>query len=121
MHEQLWFTSILNRVLGGPVNAVLQALPVAFHPESPQAPITNAVAMELLVVGIIILIFLLVRSRLSVEKPSGIQHLAEMLDEFISNQSAEIIGHHSERFTPYLVSLFLLILSANLIGLIPGF
>jgi F-type H+-transporting ATPase subunit a len=77
--------------------------------------------MEILVVGIIILIFLLVRSRLSVDKPGGLQHLTEMLNEFITNQSAEIIGHHSERFTAYLVSLFLLILTANLIGLIPGF
>ncbi len=121
MPEQLWFTSILNRVLGGPVNAILQALPPAFHPANPQAPITNGTAMEILVVGIILLIFLLVRSRLSVDKPGGLQHLVEMLDEFVSNQSEEIIGHHSERFTPYLLSLFLLILLANMIGLIPGF
>ncbi len=116
MPEQLWFTSILNRVLGGPVNAILQALPPAFHPANPQAPITNGTAMEILVVGIILLVFLLVRSRLSVDKPGGLQHLFEMLDEFVTKQR-----HHSERFTPYLLSLFLLILLANMIGLIPGF
>lgn len=121
MPEQLWFTSILNRVLGVPVNAILQALPPAFHPSNPQAPISNGTAMEILVVGLILLVFLLVRARLSVDKPGGLQHLVEMLDDFVSNQSEEIIGHHSERFTPYLVSLFLLILLCNLIGLIPGF
>jgi len=77
--------------------------------------------MEILVVGIILLVFLLVRSRLSVDKPGGLQHLFEMLDEFVTKQSDDIIGHHTERFTPYLVSLFLLILLCNLIGLIPGF
>ena len=119
--EQLWITALLNRFFGGPVNAILQALPPAFHPADPSAPINNAVAVEILVVGILLLIFLWVRSRLSVEKPGGSQHLAETVHEFITNQSEEIIGHHSEKFTPFLVSLFLFILLMNLIGLIPTF
>ena len=119
--EQLWITALLNRFLGGPVNAILQALPPAFHPADPSAPINNAVAVEILVVVILLLIFLWVRSRLSVEKPGGSQHLAETMNEFITNQSEEIIGHHSEKFTPFLVSLFLFILLMNLIGLIPTF
>jgi F-type H+-transporting ATPase subunit a len=119
--EQLWITALLNKALGGPVNALLQALPPAFHPANPEAPISNAVAMEVLVIAILILLFLWVRSRLTVEKPGGSQHMAEIVHEFITNQSDEIIGHHSEKFTPFLVSLFLFILIANLIGLIPGF
>jgi F-type H+-transporting ATPase subunit a len=121
MHEQLWFTALLNKVLGGPVNALLQSLPPAFHPAHPEAPISNAVAMEVLVVGLLILFFLVVRARLSVEKPGGVQHLAEMFNEFITNQSADTIGHHSDRFVPFLSALFLFILLGNLIGLIPGF
>jgi F-type H+-transporting ATPase subunit a len=62
-----------------------------------------------------------VRSRLSVEKPGGSQHLAETMHEFITNQSDQIIGHHSEKFTPFLVALSLFILLMNLIGLIPTF
>jgi F-type H+-transporting ATPase subunit a len=119
--EQLWITAYLNRLLGAPVNAFLQALPPAFHPADPSAPISNAVAMEILVVGLLLLIFIWVRSRLSVEKPGGSQHLAETMHEFITNQSDEIIGHHSEKFTPFLVALFLFILFMNLIGLIPTF
>ncbi|HEY2169597.1 MAG TPA: F0F1 ATP synthase subunit A [Candidatus Angelobacter sp.] len=111
----------MNRIFAGPVNAVLQTLPPAFHPANPKAPFTNAVSVEILVVIILLLIFLWVRSRLFVEKPGGTQHLAETLHEFITNQSEEIIGHHSERFTPFLASLFLFILLMNLIGLIPGF
>ena len=121
MNEQLWITALLNKVLGGPVNALLQALPPAFHPVHPEAPITNSVAMEFVVVALLIVIFLLVRSRLSVEKPGSVQHMAEMFHEFIAGQGEEIIGHHSGRFAPFLGALFLFILVSNLIGLIPGF
>ena len=121
MEGQLWFTELLNRAFARPVNAVLQALPPAFHPAEPAAPISNYVAMEVLVVGILLLLFIVVRSRLSVDKPGGIQHLAEMVNGFITKQSEDIIGPHSERFTPFLTALFLLILAGNLIGLIPSF
>lgn len=119
MQEELWFTALLNHAFAKPVNALLQSLPPAFHPANPEAPINNSVSMEIMVVGILILLFLLVRSRLTVEKPGGVQHVAEMFHEFITNQSAEIIGPHSEKFTPFLLSLFAFILFANLIGLIP--
>jgi len=119
--EQLWITALLNRLLGGPVNALLQKLPPVFHPADPNAPISNAVAVEILVIAILLLIFIWVRSRLSVKDPGGSQHLAEFFDGFITDQSESIIGHHSEKFTPFLASLFLFILLMNLIGLIPGF
>ncbi len=119
MEGQLWFTELLNRAFAKSVNAVLQALPSAFHPEHPEAPISNPVAMEILVIGIIIIIFLLVRSRLSVDRPGGIQHLAEMVNDFITKQAEDIIGEHSEKFVPFLTALFVFILLSNLIGLIP--
>jgi len=121
MPEQLWFTALLNRTIGGPVNSLLQSLPPAFHPAHPEAPISNAVAMEILVVGILIVFFLIIRARLSVDKPRGVQHLAEMFNEFIGGQTEEVIGHHGRRFIPFLSSVFLFILVCNLIGLIPGF
>jgi F-type H+-transporting ATPase subunit a len=121
MQEELWFTALLNHAFAKPVNAILQSLPPVFHPVNREAPINNAVAMEVLVVGILILLFLLIRSRLNVDKPGGVQHLAEMFHEFITDQSEQIIGHHSEKFTPFLLSLFVFILVSNLIGLIPGF
>jgi len=119
MPEQLWFTQLLNRLLAGPVDALLRAVHVA--PADPHAPISNAVAMEVLVVGFLLLFFVLVRSRLSVENPGALQHLVEGGEGFIANQSHEIIGHHSEGFTAFLTSLGLFILICNLIGLVPGF
>src|SRR5258708_20299177 len=112
MPEQVWFIALLNKVFGGPVNAFRQNLPPAFHPAHPEAPISNAVAMEVLVVGTLILVFLLVRSRLSVDKPGPTQHLAEMMNDFIAKQGQEIIRHASERFVPFLFALFLFILVA---------
>ena len=117
--EQLPFTELLNRILGGPVSALLLALGI--HPDNPRAPINNATAMEILVVLLLIGFFLMVRARLSVEKPGALQHVVEGFHGFIQRQSDEIIGHHSESFTPFLVAVGLFILTCNLIGLIPGF
>jgi F-type H+-transporting ATPase subunit a len=119
MPEQLLFTAFLNRLFAGPVDALLRL--VHIQPDYPQAPITNAVAMQILVVAFMILIFLIARARLSVDSPGPLQHIFEGLHGFIQGQSNEIIGHHSERFSPFLVSLFIYILMCNLLGLVPGF
>jgi F-type H+-transporting ATPase subunit a len=119
MREQLWFTAFLNHYLAGPVTALLHVLHV--EPKYSQAPIPNSTAMEILVVFFLIALFLLVRSRLSVDQPGALQHIFEGAHGFIVNQSHEIIGHHSEGFTPFLMALGFFILSCNLLGLIPGF
>ena len=119
MPEQLWFTAFLNRYLHEPVTALMTALHVT--PKYAQAPITNYVAMEILVFVILVLFFLIARASLSVEKPGPIQHLVEGINGFVSNQSEEMIGHGYETYTSYLVTLGLFILICNLIGLIPGF
>jgi F-type H+-transporting ATPase subunit a len=118
MPEQLLFTRLLNHWFAGPVTALLAALHI--HPEYPQAPITNAIAMELLVVGFLLIVFIMVRSSLSIESPGGLQHMFEGINGFIEGQSRDVIGHHSERFTPFLVTLGLFILIANLFGIVPG-
>lgn len=119
MPEQLPVTALLNKIFGGAVTALLTALGI--HPKYPQAPIPNATAMQVVVVVFLILVFLLVRARLSVDKPGGLQHVFEGLHGFILDQSREIIGHHSEGFSGFLVALFIYILVCNLLGLIPAF
>ncbi|HLH06777.1 MAG TPA: F0F1 ATP synthase subunit A [Terriglobales bacterium] len=119
MPEQLPFTALLNRVFGGMVTAFLTAIGV--HPRYPKAPIENFLAMEILVVAILFLLFLLVRARLSVDRPGALQHIFESLHGFIENQSKEIIGPHSEMFTSFLALQFIFILLCNLLGLVPGF
>jgi F-type H+-transporting ATPase subunit a len=117
--HQLPFTALLNRFLAGPVDALLNAAGV--HPQHPEAPISNAVAMQVLVVGILFLFFLAVRSRLSVENPGGLQHTFEGLHAWISGESSQIIGHHHEPYVPFLVVIFVYVLACNLLGLVPGF
>ncbi len=118
MLTQLWFTEILNHAFAGPVDALLSAVHVT--PVNASAPITNAVAMEFLVFLVLVGYFLLVRLSLNVEKPGGVQHLAEITNEFVSEQAEQIIGHGYERFVGYLTALALFILLSNLLGLIPG-
>ena len=117
--EQLPFTALLNKYFGGIAAALLHALHI--QPTYPKAPIPNFVAMEILVASILLVFFIMVRMRLSVESPGGLQHIVEGLYGFIQNQSEEIIGHHSQGFTPFLMALGMFILLCNLIGLIPGF
>ena len=119
MPEQLWFTEVLNRLFASPVTSLLRALHI--EPRYPTAPIPNSFAMEVLVFSLLLILFLLVRSRLSVDRPSSLQHAFEGVEGFIQGQSDEIIGHHSEGYTAFLASLCFFILFCNLIGVIPGF
>src|ERR1700691_2113670 len=119
MPEQLWFTEILNHLFAGPVTSLLLALHI--KPRYPTAPIPNSFAMELLVFAFLLVLFLLVRSRLSVDRPGALQHTFEDIEGFIQGQSDEIIGHHSEGYTAFLASLCFFILFCNLIGVIPSF
>jgi F-type H+-transporting ATPase subunit a len=118
MQTQLLFTRLLNHAFAPQVNSLLGLFHVT--PAYAAAPITNAVAMEFLVFVVLLLYFIAVRLSLSVEKPNGVQHLAEITNEFVSEQSEQIIGHGYERFVTYLTVIGLFILIMNLVGLVPG-
>ena len=118
MPTQLLITRLLNDHFGASVTRLLGSLHVT--PDYPRAPITNAFAMELLVFVFLLSYFILVRATLSVEKPGAVQHVAEMTNEFVNDQSEAIVGHGHERYVGYLTVLALFILLANLMGLIPG-
>ena len=118
MPAQLLFTRFLNVHFGAAVTAFLRAMHL--NPQYPTAPITNAFAMELLIFVAMMVYFIVVRVSLNVEKPGAVQHLAEMVHEFVSEQGESVIGHGYERFVTYLTVLGLFILIGNLMGLVPG-
>jgi F-type H+-transporting ATPase subunit a len=118
MPTQLLFTRFLNHHFASLADHLLRALHV--QPTYPNAPITNAFAMELLVFALLLAYFIVIRVSLSVERPAAVQHLAELTHEFVGAQSESIMGHGYERFTTYLTVLLLFILLGNLMGLIPG-
>jgi F-type H+-transporting ATPase subunit a len=119
MPEQLWFTQILNHLFAGPVTSFLRALGI--EPRHAAAPISDSLAMEILIFCLLLALFVWVRARLSVESPGGLQHSIEAFEGFIQSQSNEIIGHHSESYTAFLTTLGLFILFCNLLGVVPTF
>jgi F-type H+-transporting ATPase subunit a len=118
MPPQLFLTRLLNELFAGVVTALLRAIHT--EPPFPRAPISDAVAMEVLVFAFLLVLFIAVRSVLSVEEPGWLQQVFESIHGFIQGQSQDVIGHHSERFTPFLVTLGLFILISNLVGIVPG-
>jgi F-type H+-transporting ATPase subunit a len=118
MPESLAVTRLLNQIFGGALAGILQAIGV--HPANHAAPITDAFALELLVVGGLIAFFLIVRLTLSVENPNPAQQLAEMINEFTGSNAEQIIGHGYERFQAFVTCIFLFVVLNNVLGLIPG-
>lgn len=125
MEEQrLWITEIINRVLGGPVLALLDALHL--QPESREYPIPNHIAMELVVLSISIVFFLWLKGRISVENPGATQQCMEMLLTNPMKVGAQdllhdLVGHHSDQYLSMIGTIGIFVLFSNLISLVPGF
>ncbi len=119
MEHELWFTALLNNHLAGPANALLALFRV--HAENPARPWQNFISMQVLVALLIIVLFAVLRTRLSMDRPGKTQHIFELIHDFVDNQTHEIVGHHSAQYVPFFATLFLFILFCNLIGVIPGF
>lgn len=118
VHHELLITKLLNEYLAGPANAVLETIgrPVADH-----RPWNNFQAMQLVVFVILLVLFAVVRSSFSVEKPGKLQHMLEAVYGFLKNTAEEIGIHHPEKMIAFFGTLFLFVLFGNLIGIIPGF
>ena len=119
-HHELWFTELLNNYFAAPAQAALDL--VGMEAATPGRPWANFVAMELLVVLIMVVLFALLRSRLSVDRPGNFQQMFELIYSFQRSQADEIIGHHEGRkYVAFAGTLFLFVLFGNLIGVIPSF
>ena len=112
---------LLNDLLMGVLVKAFQAIGLSPAEAADQAQSVNrAFALELLIAGGLIVFFLVVRATLSVEKPGAVQHMGEMIHEFVGGQADQIIGHGYERFQAFVACIFLFVLICNLAGLIPG-
>jgi F-type H+-transporting ATPase subunit a len=120
MHEpELWFTKIFNDYLAGAGNAILGLAGV--HAENAARPWANFITMQIVVALVIVVLFALLRPRLSVDKPGKFQHIFELVYDFLHGQSEEQIGHHGPHYIAYFGTIFIFVLFANLIGIVPGF
>lgn len=81
---------------------------------------TNSALFMVLTVGVICLFLLLSTSGRSIV-PTRAQALSEMLYEFVANMVRDSAGKEGMKFFPFVFSLFMFVLVANLFGMIPFF
>jgi F-type H+-transporting ATPase subunit a len=117
MHEsELWITKIFNDHLAGAGNAALGLIG-----KSEPRPWADFVVMQLLVAAILIVLFAILRPRLSPDNPGRLQHTFELIYNFLQEQADEQIGHEGHHYIAFFGTIFIYILFCNLIGIIPGF
>ncbi len=119
MEHELAITALFNDYLAGLANAILGM--VGMTAENAARPWQNWLVMELLVVALLMVTVAILRSRLSVDKPGKLQHIFEMVWGFINDTVEQVGVPHGERHAPYIATVFIVILSFNLIGMIPTF
>ncbi len=119
MEHEFGLTALFNNYLAGLANAILALFHVTS--EHPERPWENWLVMELLVVALIMVTAAILRAKLSVDKPGTLQHVFETLYQFFKDTLDEVGVHHGEKYLPYIGTIFIFILSMNLIGMIPAF
>jgi F-type H+-transporting ATPase subunit a len=117
-HHELWITELFNNYLAGLGNAVLALF--GLHAHNADRPWANFVTMQFVVLLIIVVLFALLRPRLSMDRPGIFQQVFEEIYLFLRGQGEEVIGHAAQKYIPFAGTLFFFILFANLLGLIPG-
>jgi F-type H+-transporting ATPase subunit a len=117
MHEtELWITKLFNEYLASVGNALTGIVGIA----PAVRPWANFVTMQILVAAIIIVLFAMLRPRLSSVQPGKLQHTFELIYDFLRDQSDEQVGHDGHKYVAYFGTIFIFILFSNLIGVIPG-
>lgn len=117
--HELWVTALLNDYLAGPASAILSW--VGVEAENPARPWANFVAMEIVVALIVIVVFALLRPRLSMDRPGKLQHIFEVIHQFLEGTAEEVIGPHGRPYLSYLGTIFIFVLFSNLLGVVPTF
>ena len=120
----LGVTRLVNHYLGPLALALLSKLHI--QPANPETPIPQHVVMAMLVVLLGTIFALLVKSRLSVEKPGAAQQVAELLltnplDFGIRDLLVENVGHDGVRYVPFVGAISIFILISNLLAVFPFF
>lgn len=115
--HEVFLTQVFNDHLAGLGNSLLGVAGMAAQPR----PWANFVVMELLVALILVVLFAILRPLLSPDRPGKLQQTFELVYEFLHGQSEEQVGHEGPHYIAFFGTLFLFVLFANLIGVIPGF
>jgi F-type H+-transporting ATPase subunit a len=116
----VWF----NHIFGPLALSLLHALHL--QPADYENPIPEYLVMSLIVFVVCVVLALVLRSRLSAERPGAMQQCAEMLltnplGFGIKDLLDENVGHGAEKFIPFVGAISVFILFSNLLGVIPAF
>lgn len=82
-------------------------------------PITNSLLASWLTMLVLVFLTILATRKVSLV-PSGTQSVAELIIGGLYDFFGQVSGKHTPRFFPLLASLFLFIIAANWVGLLPG-
>src|SRR5918994_349688 len=99
------------------------ASPIEQFQIKPIIPVINFTNSSLFMVGATAVIVggLLLATRKRAMVPDRAQSVAEILHDFIASTLVDATGKEGMKFFPLVFSLFMFVLTANLLGMIPGF
>lgn len=115
--HELWITALFNDYLPEIGSAAMSL--VGMHAEHADRPWANYVTLQILVFLALVVLFALLKPRLSMNAPGKLQHFFELIYQFIREQAEEIVGHDGPKHLHFFASIFIFILFANLIGVFP--
>ncbi len=118
MEHSFWFSTLLNKLFGEGITALL--LRLHLPPADRVHPIPNYVSEEVLIGLIIIAGALVLRAILCVENPGRFQITMEVVLEFTRNMADEVVGKGGRAYVALVGTLGIFITLCNLMGLIPA-
>ena len=83
-------------------------------------PITNTMLVSFLVTAVLAVFAILVGRNVRLV-PAGMQNFTEFIIESVYQMTEDIAHSRAKVFFPYLMTFFLFIITANWLGLLPGF
>ena len=82
-------------------------------------PITNSLLTSWIAAAILVIVGLLVGKNFK-RLPNGIQNIFEMVYEMFDGMAVDAMGKIGRRFVPFVLTYFLLIITNNWLGVLPG-
>ena len=82
------------------------------------ASFTNS-ALWMLIAFLVVTLLMTLAMRQRALVPGRLQSVAELSYEFIANMIRENVGDEGKKYFPFIFTLFMFILAANLLGMVP--
>jgi F-type H+-transporting ATPase subunit a len=118
LEHPLWIVQAVNAALGPFVARLLHALG---RPVPHGDVIPNYIVMAMLIVIAWTVLAFVARRTLSVDNPGRLQILLEDAVRAAQSMLHDYVGHKGPRYLAIVATMFVFILTGNLMGLVPGF